>query len=65
MTKEELVGKFIKHWKKTNKDKFYDDYDVKKSLREFYYQETGQLPDFRNSDYKEIWLQVKQLVMKK
>lgn len=57
-----LIENFIKYWKENNTDKYYDNIDVKESLRKYIFATTGVNPDFRNIKYRNIWEEIKIII---
>ena len=60
MTKEDVIfiQEFIDYWNKNNKDKFYDEFDIKEALKNFYLIKKKIKVDLRKNEYRQIWLNI-------
>lgn len=60
ITKEDVIfiQEFIDYWNKNNKDKFYDEFDIKEALKNFYLIKKKIKVDLRKNEYRQIWLNI-------
>lgn len=65
MKDEVIIQEFIEYWNKNNKDKYFDELDVRHMLKKFYFEKFEIIPDFRNKTYSNIWKNIQREIFKK